>query len=80
MRTSSGALGVYTVAVFVIEAIQKVPDWLGLILAPQVAAGRDADGSITRRYAIAAVLVVAFSAAVGACGAWVAAQGHSRAR
>jgi O-antigen/teichoic acid export membrane protein len=47
---SAAQLGVYAVAVLIIEAFQKVPDWLGMILAPKVASGMDADGHITRKY------------------------------
>ena len=66
-----GALGIYTVAVFVIEAVQKVPDWLGMMLAPQVAAGRDTNGRTTRRYAAGGLAVVGIAAVVlGALGHW----------
>ena len=53
------ALGVYAVAVFVVEGMQKVPDWLALMLTPQVAAGRDPDGRLARRYATGALASVA---------------------
>jgi O-antigen/teichoic acid export membrane protein len=62
------ALGAYTIAVFIGEAVQKIPDWLGLMLVPKVSVGQDDDGSLTRRYlllswgfvaAVAAVLGVA---------------------
>jgi O-antigen/teichoic acid export membrane protein len=51
-------LGLYSLAVFVIEAIQKVPDWLGLILSPKVSAGLDYNGETTRRFLLGAVLFV----------------------
>jgi O-antigen/teichoic acid export membrane protein len=65
------ALGVYTVAVFVIEAVQKVPDWLGLILTPQIAAIRGDSGTLTRRYATTALAVVAsFGLAIAVLARW----------
>jgi O-antigen/teichoic acid export membrane protein len=51
-------LGLYTVAVFVIEAIQKVPDWLGMILGPKVSAGMDQSGIVTRKYVVASTASV----------------------
>lgn len=45
-------LGIYSTAVFIIEAIQKVPDWLALIFTPEVAAGMDLTGSRARKYII----------------------------
>ena len=44
-------LGIYTVAVFVIEAIQKIPDWMGLVLLPKVTSGQDINGELTHKYA-----------------------------
>lgn len=65
------ALGVYTIAVVVVEAIQKVPDWLSLMLTPQVAGGRDAEGYLTRRYTAGAVGSVAvLGIAVAALSHW----------
>ncbi len=59
-------LGLYSLAVFVIEAIQKVPDWLGLVLAPKVSAGLDFDGSLTRHFALGSfAFVLAISGLVG---------------
>jgi O-antigen/teichoic acid export membrane protein len=55
-------LGVYTVGVFAIEAIQKVPEWLGLMLTPFVAADPAAAGPRTRRYVWLALGVVAIVA------------------
>lgn len=44
------SLGAYTVAVFIGEAVQKVPDWLGMMLVPKVSVGQDDDGGLTRRF------------------------------
>ena len=67
----SQLLGVYTVAVFGIETVQKVPDWLGVILAPQVASGRGADGRLVRRYAAAAIgSVGVLGVLIAGCRRW----------
>ncbi len=51
-------LGIYAVAVLIVEGFQKVPDWLGMILAPKVAAGADPRGEITIKYAGSGLLFV----------------------
>jgi O-antigen/teichoic acid export membrane protein len=45
-------LGRYTVAVLIVEAIQKPSAWLGTILSPLVASGEDRAGLITRRFVL----------------------------
>jgi O-antigen/teichoic acid export membrane protein len=55
------SLGLYAVAVQVVEAIQKIPDWLATVVAPQIAAGRPGGAQLTRRLAATSVgAVVAF--------------------
>jgi O-antigen/teichoic acid export membrane protein len=66
----SRALGVYSISVFVIEAIQKISDWLGLMLAPQVAAQGDSDGDLSRRYTVLAVGSVVMCSLAVAVFAW----------
>lgn len=62
-------LGIYSLAVFVVEAIQKVPDWLGSVLAPKVSAGQDPNGDVTRRFAFGAFgFVVTICVLLGAAG------------
>lgn len=58
------ALGAYTIAVFIGEAVQKIPDWLGLMLVPKVSVGEDHDGHLTRRYLFLSWCFVAAVAAV----------------
>jgi O-antigen/teichoic acid export membrane protein len=59
-------LGIYTVAVFIGEAIQKVPDWLGMMLVPKVSSGQDADGRLTARMLLMSVgFVVSVTALLG---------------
>jgi O-antigen/teichoic acid export membrane protein len=62
-------LGIYSLAVLVVEAVQKVPDWLGLVLAPKVSAGLDPHGNVTRSFALASFgFVVVISALLGVAG------------
>lgn len=59
---SAKQLGIYAVAVFVVEGVQKVPDWLGMVLAPKVAAGLDEDHHITYRYLAGSICFVGLAA------------------
>ena len=60
------SLGFYSLAIFVIEAVQKVPDWLAMVLSPKVSAGLDADGAMTRTFARnALIFVLAIGAVLG---------------
>jgi O-antigen/teichoic acid export membrane protein len=52
------ALGRYTVAVLIVEAMQKVSSWLATVLSSKVAGGHDREGVITRRFAFIAMLSV----------------------
>jgi O-antigen/teichoic acid export membrane protein len=61
----SSALGRYAVAVQLIEAVQKGPDWMATTLAPLIAAGRQGGARLTHRIAAASV------AAVAVCGVLV---------
>lgn len=60
----SRVLGIYTIGVFIIESIQKVPDWLGLILPPKVASGLDDTGKLTRRYVVVSFVFMIFVGAI----------------
>lgn len=63
---SSRALGIYAVSVLIVEAFQKVPDWLGMILSPKVASGLTEGREITRRYAMGSLaFILLIAAAVG---------------
>ncbi len=46
----TSTLGVYSVAVFAVEGLQKVPDWLGMILAPKVASDPAAAGAVESKF------------------------------
>jgi O-antigen/teichoic acid export membrane protein len=57
-------LGIYSLAVFVVEGVQRVPDWLGSVLTPKVSAGLDRDGTMTRSLAAGAAGFVAVAGMV----------------
>jgi O-antigen/teichoic acid export membrane protein len=43
-------LGLYSIAVFVVESIQKIPDWMAIILSPKVTANLHDANKLTRKY------------------------------